>query len=320
MTRSVRFAIYPDTNCLLDRKADSLVKDDFTQVYDELAADGDVTLLLADIVRKELIFRKKQQCISKADSARASLESLRQISRAQVPIVPAHSEIDSLVDDRLAEWCQERTNVVELQAPIETINWRRLIQDAVERIPPFEQEKEKGFRDRLILEILLGSNLEAFDWIFFISNDDLMKTGAELIFRNQPTIRIVASVGECANEIRLRREQKTEELIKALMPKASEVFYSDNEVDCLWFKFNLGQIFRHDLHVALERSFGTGIGLQDGMLTFGKNSLVVAPIVREKIFLGDSVAPSLATPRRIRSFCDFQAVFSHFVRPLGCSI
>ena len=72
ITRSLRFAIYPDTNCLLDRKSDSLVKDDFTRVFDELAADGDVTLLLADIVKKELIFRKKQHCNSKADSARAS--------------------------------------------------------------------------------------------------------------------------------------------------------------------------------------------------------------------------------------------------------
>jgi hypothetical protein len=291
ISRILRFAIFPDTNCLLNREGPTLISSTFAETYDSLAKQGDINLILSRVVRDELLARKKAQSKAYAEEVRSTTQKLRTITGAELPSIPNDEEVFESIDLKFATWCLER-KVDIIEVPIEAIEWRKIVDDAINRAPPFEAIKynekstEKGFRDRLILETLLFFDLTAFDWIFFVTADQLLIKAAALAFEDRPKVRIVKTIGECANQIELRRNEKVDEFINALKP--DQIFYSEDDPKCLWVEFRLAHSYRQELDAQLEKTVGMSVGAYDGALVFGANSLV-APIGRERIFLGDSI-------------------------------
>jgi hypothetical protein len=72
----------------------------------------------------------------------------------------------------------------ELRLDPSTVDWERFMIDAAHRRPPFEPgEKEKGFRDAIILECFL-QRIENSRWptpprIVLVTGDKLLRTAAE---------------------------------------------------------------------------------------------------------------------------------------------
>jgi hypothetical protein len=90
------------------------------------------------------------------------------------------------IEAKFSQWANECGASI-IETPTQSIDWGRLIDDAIHREPPFEpatddpkaENKEKGFKDALVLETAVHIETAHADAsIVLITKDDLLKQAA----------------------------------------------------------------------------------------------------------------------------------------------
>lgn len=145
--------------------------------------------------------------------------------------------IRSIIEKTIAD---HRLSVIELDPS--KVDWSTLIRDAIFRNPPFEiGEKEKGFRDAIIIETCLqqAEGLAAKDpncKIVFLANDELLviatKNRADKIGKNFSVVRRLTELSSTINAIPAHLSA-TE--IRDILSKAASRFYQRADETTLYY-------------------------------------------------------------------------------------
>jgi hypothetical protein len=150
--------------------------------------------------------------------------------------------------------------LTELKLNHELVDWSSLIKAATYRLPPFQPgEKEKGFRDAIVLESFLQLVSESpktpqLCRVVLVTSDALLKEAVEKRIADSINVSVLSDVEELKGLINTLVSDVTEDFIAALRPKARKLFFtSDKDKDTLYYKADIGQQLKEKFATELTK-------------------------------------------------------------------
>ena len=216
-----------DTNCLFTEAADKLIATDLSAfiLNDSQQLGLKITWYLPSIVKAE---RKYQM----AERGKKLLPALVKVESLLGHALGINAEVlEGRVDDAIKRQI-DRHHLAELELAAAKVNWDTVIHSAAQRLPPFEAgEKEKGFRDALVLETFdqLAASLpksSASARVILLSSDKLLQVATRERFKDRSNVLIADGLDEVRTILNAVASHLTQEAIGSILPKASKLFFT----------------------------------------------------------------------------------------------
>ena len=242
-----------DTNILYTQAANDLVKPEVALLVQEHSSyiDHKISWHIPDIVRHERQY---------------------QMIKAGMNLVPSINKLEKLLGHNLGineNILEERvkhavnTQITELNlniAKIDTarVDWEKLILNAAYRRPPFDPgEREKGFRDALVLESLLrlieqSPVTPTVCRIVLISDDKLLSEAAKAATIAFQNVRILNTLEELRGLINTLVSAVDETFVAELQTKAQPYFFAKDDRSTLYYKEELRPLIREKYSTELD--------------------------------------------------------------------
>jgi hypothetical protein len=136
------------------------------------------------------------------------------------------------------------------------VDWARLVIDAAYRRPPFQRgEKEKGFRDAVILETFIQLVTDAPSSpttarVVLVSSDQLLRDAAQHRLEGRTNVDVVDSVDALKGLINTLGSTVDEQFIAAIKDKAKDLFYKPNDKGSLYYRASVKELLNQALEGA----------------------------------------------------------------------
>jgi hypothetical protein len=226
-----------DTNALYTGSASDFLKKEIAELIAHTSSVPDLTIkwIVPEVVRHERQFQMQQ-------SAAQMLPTIARLERLLGHNLNITKEI---LDARVKETVDRQ--VQEHSIALQTLNsndvdWPRLILDASYRRPPFQPgEKEKGFRDALILETFLqivrdSPTSRSVARLALVSGDQLLRDAAALRLPLPTNVYLLESVDALKDLINTIGSAVDENFIAAIKERAAGVFFKQGDENTLYYK------------------------------------------------------------------------------------
>ena len=125
------------------------------------------------------------------------------------------------------------------------VDWEKMTLDASYRRPPFASgDKEKGFRDALVVESFLqlhsvSAATPRICRVILVSADHFIAEAVRARTGDARNVQVLNSVDELKGFINTLVSEVTEDFVATLQPLASSYFFENQRRDCLYYKENL---------------------------------------------------------------------------------
>lgn len=225
-----------DTSVIFTGSASDLFRKEVVDLFENHSAvsDIDVVWYIPEIVLKERIFQMNK----KGNELLPSIQKLEKLLGHNLGI--NHEIVKLRIDESIKKQI-EKYNVKIAKTDTTKVDWDNLINNAAFRKPPFEDsEKEKGFRDALILEALKqiitnSPTTKSICRIIFFSNDGLLHNAAKALEETIKNLNVFSNIEELISLINILTSQITEELIDSIRDEAGKIFFVKNDMSTLYF-------------------------------------------------------------------------------------
>lgn len=229
-----------DTNVLFTQAASDLVKPEIALLVREHSnyTDHKITWHIPDIVRHERQY---------------------QMFKAGLNLVPSISKLEKLLGHNLGineNILEERvrhavdSQMAELKlnlAKVDTgkVDWDKMMLNAVYRRPPFDPgEREKGFRDALVIESLLhlieqSPVTPTVCRVVLVSEDKLLSAAAQTASIPFANVRILNTLEELRGLINTLVSAVDEKFVEEMQSKAQPYFFVKEDKSTLYYKEEL---------------------------------------------------------------------------------
>lgn len=229
-----------DTNAVYSRSEQYLLQHEVSDlIRDSVRHEGiDLTWVLPEIVRHE----RQAQMFKSVSTVFPQLAKLERILGAELGI----AEED--IQRRIAAGIEQQAADLGLQIvglDSGEVDWNRLMSDSVYRRPPFDPgEKEKGFRDALVVETVIqvvhATSASAPNCIVaFACGDKLLKDAVAGRTAGAENVRILDGLEELKSLINTLVSEAGEEFVRTLTPLARTFFYHISNKESLYFRADI---------------------------------------------------------------------------------
>jgi hypothetical protein len=232
----LELSVVLDTNALYTGSASYFVKKEVADLVEQQSApDLKIKWIVPDTVRHERQF----QMLQAAEQMLPTIERLEKLLGHNLNITPA------ILSDRVAAAVDHQVTQLGLSIQplsVTDVDWQRLMRDAAYRKPPFETgEKEKGFRDSLILETFLqvvaatpvSRNIAR---AVLVSNDRLLRDAATSRIASAANVHILESIEALKGLINTLGSSVDEAFIASIRDRASDAFFTPQVESTLFYK------------------------------------------------------------------------------------
>lgn len=228
-----------DTNALYTDSASDLIKPAIAQLIRENSAHHDLTIIwyLPDIVVREREYQMRKKGLS-------YLETLRKLEKLLGHELTTPNIIENRIKDILKEQI-EQYNVQRYPLDVAKVNWEQISLDSVYRRPPFDPgDKEKGFRDALVLETFFQIVSESPKspqncLIALVSDDQLLGDAIKERISQYQNIRPVKTAEDLKNLINILVSTTTEEFVSSILDAAEKLFFVAQDQGTLFYNERL---------------------------------------------------------------------------------
>lgn len=234
-----------DTNVLYTKAASDLVKPEIASLVKEHSSyvDHKVTWYMPDIVRHE----RQYQMI------KAGLDLIPSINKVERLLGHNLGISESILEERVKHAVDSQLSDLKLQlAKIETskVDWDKIMLDAVYRRPPFDPgEREKGFRDALVMESFLqlinrSPVTPSVCRVVLVSEDKLLSDAARVATNSMPNVRILNTLEELRGLINTLVSEVDEKFVEEMQGKAQPYFFVKEDQSTLYYKEELRRLIK----------------------------------------------------------------------------
>lgn len=231
-----------DSNILYTGTASDLINQSIAQVINESSHHQDITLswYLPEIV----VFERKYQMIRKGLELLPSIEKLEQLLGHNLNVTG--EIIEGRVNDAIQkQLTQYGIKVAKLAS--EKVDWDRLIHNSAFRKAPFDPgEKEKGFRDAVLVETFLqivgdSPTTPKICRIALVTGDNLLISAVKEQTSAATNIRIVKSIDELKGLINTLVSTVSEEVVARIKEQAATYFFVLKQENTLFYTEKIRQ-------------------------------------------------------------------------------
>ena len=232
--RQLRVAF--DTNALYTGSASDLVRQEIaTLIAQSVYLDLEITWYLAEIVRHE---RQYQMC-------RRASELLPPVAKVERLLGHNLNITEEVLIERVAKVAEQRQKelgLVPLKLDYARVDWERLAMDAAYRRAPFQEgDKEKGFRDALVVECFMQLGQQSPKTpkacrLVLVSGDKLVSEAIGVRMADCTNVSVLPSLEDLKGLINTLVSEVDETFIAQLRPKAEKLFFVLNDRSTLYYK------------------------------------------------------------------------------------
>lgn len=243
VSRSPRVTVIFDSNVLYTEHVDRLI---CKEAHDYCAGESKSLGLEIDWRLPEIVIsERKNQMAAKAATLSESVRKLERLVGHNWGLTAETLDlhISASIDRQMSE-----LGMNALSLDFSLVDWSNLVDAAARRVPPFSREKEKGFKDAIILESFVqcaskSPRSPAAARIFLITEDALLRQAAQervKIFKN---VSVVTSIDDLRTEINAVAAHLPKEFIDRYVKKADALFFVVSEKKGLMYDWEvLGKI------------------------------------------------------------------------------
>ncbi len=240
-----------DTNALYTGSASFFIRQEVGDLIHQHSTQPDLRVkwIVPDVVRHERQF----QMLQAAAQMLPTIERLERLLGHNLNIT--NEILESRVQLAIDQQVQVHGITIHPMSP-GAVDWNRLILDAAYRRPPFQLgEKEKGFRDALILEtflqIVAGSpTSRSVAHIALVSNDQLLRDATAARLSAATNVHLLESIEALKDLINTLSSSVDEQYIAAIRARAAEAFFKTDDQASLYYKASVGSSLRETLAAA----------------------------------------------------------------------
>jgi hypothetical protein len=251
--------VVPDSNSLFPKMPTQIASERFESTWTECLKFGKLQLVIPEVVRGERLYQLVSVAQRSLENAEKNFRTITAVAALEIAPMPKIEEIRISIEKRFDDWLKGLSAEIE-PVPCDKINWQRVVNDAIWRICPFapageDKDTEKGFRDCLIAETL--DNIiksRTSGQVVFISRDRLLRDATIARFGSEE-FAAYEDITNFLSFLTLTHEQtqKTRnEFVQAVLQKAPGVFYSENNPNCVYTKFSVGNRVLQDFSAHLN--------------------------------------------------------------------
>jgi PIN domain len=253
VTRKRELKVCFDTNVLFTQVASDLLRKQVADLLSVPVNDPNLSVkwFLPEMVRDEREYQMRQ----KAQELLPSLSKLERVIGHGLGITP------EILKDRIAATIAQQLNQYGLTLlPLDsnTVDWGQLIQASVNRSPPFDAgEKEKGFRDAVIVETFMqevkrSPKTSSTCILAIVSEDALVRDAVRTKATGATNVRILTDLEELTSLVNTLASEVSEEYVAELQPKAGAMFFTNSDdKTTLWYTWDLDKSARERFKDAL---------------------------------------------------------------------
>ncbi len=229
-----------DTNVIFNGTSSFLLNKKVSDFITENSkfSDLEISWYLPDIVVMERIFQMNEK----------GYELLQSVKKLEILLGHNLNITEEIIGDRINTVIQkqlEKYNINKLDLDIKDVNWKRVINNSAFRNPPFENsQKEKGFRDALILEnleqlVLNSPKTSSICKIVFVCNDNLLNEAAKERLNEYNNIRYVNGLTSLKGLLNVLVSEIEENIVNEISETASKMFFIPQNENTIYYKENI---------------------------------------------------------------------------------
>lgn len=229
-----------DTNVLFTQVASDLVKPEVAALINEHSTypDHKITWHLPEVVRHERQYQMQKAALQ-------LLPSLQKIERLLGHNLGIN---DRILEQRVNDAVVSQLDLLKLtvvEVDTTKVDWSTLMLNAVYRRPPFDPgDREKGFRDALIVEALLqlidrSPVTPTVCRVVLVTEDKLLTEAAQLATASLANVRILGTLEELRGLINTLVSEVGEDFVAEIQAKARSYFFEKGDKSGFFHKEDL---------------------------------------------------------------------------------
>jgi hypothetical protein len=242
-----------DSNVIYTGSASELLNYEIVQLIKDNSRHSDLTIqwCLPELVVKE----RRYQMIKRGLELLPSIEKLERLIGHNFAITQdiIESHIQNTINNQISQY-----NLEILLLNTNNVKWDILILDSVSRKPPFDPgDKEKGFRDRIILETFLqlvqtSPSTPRICRVILVTGDDLLKDATLQSTKGSTNVRILSSIDDLKGLIDSLVAKIDEKFIKNIQEQAAKHFFEKENKESFYYNQNIRKSLSESYHAELE--------------------------------------------------------------------
>jgi len=240
------FIVYFDTNIIYSNDDGEMVSSSLFKKIDEIRGEIDLKLFVPSIVKEELIFQIFDKSYSNIGEIERRIDKISRIVNKKFSHNAKSKIIKACIVSNVNEAFKKNDLAIK-KAPIKKLDWKKAINDAIWREPPFERVKknnydlEKGFKDYIIMHTVINDFLKQKKSInvVFLTNDKKLIEGIDKNIGRRENFSVYSEVDEFITLVKLKINEFDNVFIKKILPKASKKFFDENNDKSLYFKHSI---------------------------------------------------------------------------------
>lgn len=268
------YRIIFDTSALLQGDPIRKAVIDFVKKYSSDKRFS-ISFFIPEVVKEELkknvLFRVKKAATNYKSSI-AELVPLIDIKAKEI-------KIDEEIINKETEDKLQKLGFNVIPTPIHEIDLRDLLYRAVYYLPPFQEKREKGFKDCVIAETIFKaiSGFADNEKKVIIIGDKILRDYLEDCISKTREYRVFESVADFESSLKLQLLNINDKFIERLAEEAAKAF--SGTPDGLFFKSNLKEKIQSKFRELFEKPKIESLGL--GFTAVSSNSLVLGSLSEE---------------------------------------
>lgn len=242
-----------DTSVLYNGSEVDLVRKEAVDLINENSQHKDIAIkwYLPEVVRHERQFQMQ----SKATGLLPTIERLERLLGHRLNIT------EDIVKKRVSDAVDEQMvtlGLTKLELDDKKVDWKRLILNACYRKLPFAMgEKEKGFRDSLIVEAfmqLVGCSPKSRDIcrVVLVAGDEGLRDAVRERTEKVRNVNILESLEELKGLINTLVAEVTEQFVKSISERAKRYFFDPEEKAGIYYSEKIKSKIRKKFKKILE--------------------------------------------------------------------
>lgn len=214
-----------DTCAIVPSTGFHLVSTEARETITRLATDSDFSVEW--VLPKTVVDERRYRLQQKADSLAAKARALEAVLANPLPLGP--ESLREGLDRLIVEQATALNLTIAVLDPGQ-VDWMAIVRGAVERTPPFEPDKEKGFRDAVIGETCLqviGTIPDDLSRgaVFMVTGDQLLTAMMKARTAGRSDIVLVDSLSAMSGRVEELRARINSELADRIRVAAERFFF-----------------------------------------------------------------------------------------------
>ena len=269
--KKLKLKVIFDTNVVYTGSASDLLRKEIVELINNHKSLSDIEIewYIPETVIKERVFQMNK----KGNELLPGIQKLEKLLGHNLNITKEiiEGKVLDVVNKQLAV-----LGIEIIKLDIAAIDWSSIINNSLNRQIPFEDnEKEKGFRDALILEcfkqVIAGSpKTKSICRIAFITNDTILNRAAGEIADTASNVNIFSNASEFISLINIIDSKITEDLINMIINDSEKLFFIKEDSSTMYYTQAINKQITEKFPKELMRIQGDGLHRETGTWCIGK--------------------------------------------------